>query len=343
MNDVFGLLESTGTERCMLFSDVSSGLRAILVIDDTTLGPATGGVRTARYSSFDEALLDARELARAMTHKCALADLGAGGGKVVVLDHDGLDRERAFEALGAHIESLDGLFRTSGDYGTTQNDLRAMARKTRYVQSDELRLARAVGRGVARCIEAVQRFRGQPPRLEGTSVAIQGCGVIGAMVAEQLAEHRAELFVCDLVKERAEAVAEKTGAKVVDPKDILHVEADVFSPCAHGDWLDADKAEELAARAVVGAANNVLVDIEAAKRLQARNIIHVPDSVSSAGAVVEGIGRTVMGLPDRSPLIDHLGQTALTVLESARTQGITPTEAADALAESRLTKARGKN
>lgn len=343
MTDVFGLMEGAGARRCMLLSDPASGLRAILVIDDTTLGPATGGVRTARYASFDKALLDAHQLARAMTVKCALADLGAGGAKAVVLEHDDMDRERAFEALGAHIETLEGLFRTSGDYGTTQADLRAIARKTRYVQSDEDRMARAVARGVLRCIEAVQRFRGQPPRVEGLEVAIQGCGVIGSAVASVLAEQRAKLLVCDLVPERARAVADQTGAKVVDPSDILQIEADIFAPCAHGDWLDTEAAEELSARAVCGAAKNVLTHLDAARRLQARNIIHVPDAVSSAGAVVEGIGRTVMGLPDRTPLIDHLGTTALSVLEEARNQGITPNEAAERLAEARLAQARARS
>lgn len=342
MTDVFALLEATEVERCMLFSDPESGLRAILVLDDITLGPACGGVRTARYDSFEDALADVQRLARAMTQKCALADLGAGGGKIVVLEHDRMDREKAFEALGGHVETLEGLFRTSGDYGTTQADLRAMARRTRYVHSDEDRLALAVARGLLRCIEALQRFRGQAPRVEGLQIAIQGCGAIGAAVARVLHEEGAQLWVSDLVEERARHLAEATAAKVVPPEELLHLEVDVLAPCAWGHWLDASAAEEIAARAVCGAANNVLTGIEAARRLQARNILHVPDAVTSAGAAVEGIGRTVMGLPDRTPLIDHLGQTALQVLKSARDRGVTPYEAAETLARARLAEARAK-
>ncbi|MEO1227535.1 MAG: Glu/Leu/Phe/Val dehydrogenase dimerization domain-containing protein [Myxococcota bacterium] len=340
MTDVFQLLEGIGVERCMLFSEPSSGLRAILVLDDITLGPAAGGVRTARYDSFSSALEDAFALARAMTHKCALAGLGAGGGKIVVLDHDDLDRGRAFEALGNHVESLEGLFRTSGDYGTTQDDLRAMARRTRYVQSDEVRIAHAVAIGVLRSVEALQQFRGHAPRVEGLRIAIQGCGATGAAVARLFAEHGAELVVSDLVAARAEGVAAETGADIIEPDDILHAEVDIFAPCARGGWLDVEKVNELAARAVCGAANNVLTGIDAARRLQARGILHVPDAISSAGAVVEGIGRTVMGLPDRSPLLDHLGRTALTVLRDARDKGITTHEAAEQVAKERLEKAR---
>lgn len=343
MNDVFELLTDTGVERCMLLSDVSSGLRAILVLDDLTLGPAAGGVRTAKYDQFESALRDAKQLARAMTHKCALADIGAGGGKIVVLEHDGLQREAAFEALGRHIESLEGLMRTSGDYGTTQDDLRAIARKTRYVQSDEACLATAVGHSVLRCMEALQQFRGSPGRVDGLKVSIQGCGVVGESVAKVLAEEGAELVVCDLVPERAERVADQTGAKVVTADEILNIEVDIFAPCAIGGYLNPDRVEELAAQAVCGAANNCLSGPDAAERLKARGILHVPDALSSAGAVIEGIGRTVMGLPDRTPLIDHLGRTALRVLNNAREEDITPHEAAINLALKRLERARTAN
>lgn len=339
MDDVFALLAETGVERCMLLTDAKSGLQAILVLDDLTLGPATGGVRTATYPDFASALRETQQLARAMTYKCALADIGAGGGKIVVLEHDKLKREAAFEALGSHIESLEGLFRTSGDYGTTQDDLRAMARKTRYVQSNEEQLATSVGKSVLRCIEAIQQFRGAPARVEDLHITVQGCGVIGVSVARLLAQHGAKLVVTDLVEERARKLADELGADVVPPEDIIHHEADVFAPCAAGGWLDEKMADEIAARAVCGPANNVLTGIPAAERLQARGIIHVPDAISSAGAVIEGIGRTVMGLPDRTPLIEHLGRTALTVLRNAREQGITPHEAAEALAQQRLASA----
>lgn len=338
MTDLFSLLEDAQIERCITFSDVETGLRAVLVIDDTSQGPAVGGVRTQPYPSFEAAVVEGKRLAKAMTQKCALAGLGAGGGQVTVLDHPGLKREAAFQKLGSFIEGLEGLFRTSGDLGTTQADLRAMARSTRYVQSDEDRLAKAVASGLIRCIEAIQQLRGSAARVEGLTVAIQGAGIIGASAAHALTAEGATVIISDLVPERAERVAATAGAKVVSPDEILEADVDVFAPCAASNWLDVEAAELLNAKAVCGAANGVLTGVDAAKRLAARGILHVPDSIASAGAVVEDIGRTVMGLPDRTPLLDHLGTTALAVLKNARETGITPYEAAAKLAAERLAR-----
>jgi leucine dehydrogenase len=166
--------------RQLEWRDAASGLEAILVIDDDTLGPAAGGVRTRSYPSLAEARADAAALARAMTIKCALAGLDAGGGKCVVLDHPGLDRPRAFAELGARIAELGGGFRTAGDLGTTDADLAAMASTCAWVHAGS-DLAGAVARGVVRCIEACAAVRGVP--VAGLAVAIQGCGAIGAAAA----------------------------------------------------------------------------------------------------------------------------------------------------------------
>jgi Glu/Leu/Phe/Val dehydrogenase, dimerisation domain len=139
-----------------------------------------------RYPSARDALNDALRLARAMTLKCSLAGLDAGGGKAVVLVHDGLQREAAFTRLGQIIEELGGMFRTAGDLGTTAADLEAMARSSRYVHTDERHLAAAVGRGILRCIEACAAVRGVAPR--ELVVGIQGVGSIGASTAHALAE-----------------------------------------------------------------------------------------------------------------------------------------------------------
>lgn len=341
VDELFGLMTSTGVERCMLFADDSSGLQAVLVLDDLTLGPAAGGIRTASYGSFADALADARKLASAMTQKCALADLGAGGAAVVVLDHPGLVRGSAFEVLGAHIETLEGMVRLAGDYGTGREDLRAVARMTRYVQSDEERLAVAAALGVTRCIEAIQEFWGQSSGLESLQVAIQGCGAVGSALATVLSNQGAQLWVSDLVESRAARVHEETGAHIAPPDELIQRQVDVLCPCATGNWLDTGTAEQIQARAICGAAHNVLTGVEAARALKSRDIVFLPDSITSAGAVIEGIGRALMGLPDRTPLIDHLGRTALKVLHEANSKDITPFEAATELAHERLRAADG--
>jgi leucine dehydrogenase len=286
-------------------------------------------VRTARYPSWQAAARDAARLARAMTEKCALAGLAAGGGKAVVLDHPGLDRARGFAMLGERIEELGGLFRTAGDLGTTFADLTELARTTRFVH-DEAGLPGAVGLSTLRCIEAIAARRGVG--VAGLRVAIQGAGAIGGAVAQVLAGAGAQVLIADVDAARARAVAVAVGGQVVAPEDILAAEVDVVAPCARGGVLDAAAAARLRAWAVCGAANGVLADDGVAELLRARGICHVPDALASAGAVIEGIGRSVMGMADRTPLIDALAETTRAILDEAEARALTPLAVARARA-----------
>jgi len=325
-------------DRAILWRDAASGLEAILVIDDVTLGPAAGGVRTRAYLGPDEALADAAALARAMTLKCALAGLAAGGGKCVVLDHAGLDRARAFTVLGERVAELRGLFRTAGDLGTTAADLAAMAARCPWVHTDEHGLADAVARGLLRCLAACAAQRGVEVR--GLRVAVQGAGAIGGAVTRALVAAGVEVTISDVDDDRARALAVATGARIADPAAILTLPVDVVAPCAVGGAIDTAVATQLRAWAVCGAANNLLASPDAEDTLVARDVIVVPDVIASAGGVIEGIGRTVMDLPDRTPLIDALGDTARAVLDEARTSGARPSAIAERLALARIDAAR---
>jgi len=302
-------------ERVVRVQEPSAGLTAFIVLDSTALGPAAGGVRTKAYASEDDALRDAKRLARAMTYKCALGGLSAGGGKAVVIDHAGLDRPAAFAAMGRAIEGLEGSFRTAGDFGTTDADLAAMAAQCRYVHTDTPNLARSVGRGVLRCAEACAAHRGRA--IEDLTIAVQGAGDIGAAVVEAFTGAGATVRVADLDPARAEAIAARTGAAVADPRDVLFANVDLISPCAIGDVLSTDTVGRLKAWAVCGGANNICVDDATHRALHEAGVLFVPDLVSSAGAVIDGIGQTVMGLDDRTPLIDALRDTAAAILRAA--------------------------
>lgn len=332
-------------EHLMFWTDPRSGLRAILVLDDSTLGPAAGGIRTARYASIEDAAKDAVRLARAMTIKCSLAGLQAGGGKLVVLDHPGLERARAFEVIGHRIETLGGAFRTAGDLGTTPQDLEIVARRTRFVHLGEQDLAAAVARGLLRSLEAALAVEAGRPllvgaRLDGLRVSVQGAGSIGAAVCRALVSAGARVKVADLVPARARALAAEIEVEVVDPARILEDETDILAPCAIGGVIDRALAGRLRARAVVGAANNILVDEAAAEALLARKILHVPDVIASAGAVIDGIGASVMGLADRTDLIDRLGAVAEQVLRESRETGVSPVRIAEHRARQRIEHAR---
>ncbi len=325
VDDLDAVSAGLDVDRVVRVTDAASGLDAVLVLDDRTLGPAAGGVRTRAYASAAAALADAAALARAMTIKCAVAGLDAGGGKCVVRAHPGLDRAAAFARLGEAIEALGGAFRTAGDLGTTAADLAAMAARCRYVHTDVADLAAAVARGLVGCVRACVADRGGGGHgggasLAGLRVAVQGAGAIGAAVARALVAAGADVRIADVDAARAGAVAAATGAAVVAPDAVLAADVDVVAPCAVGGVLDEPAVDALRAWAVCGAANNVVASPAAAARLVARGVRHVPDVVASAGAVIDGIGATVMGLDAaaRGALIDRLGDTARRVLDEAR-------------------------
>lgn len=333
-------IDAAGARRCVIWRDAAVGLTAVLAIDDCTLGPAAGGVRTRGYPDLAAALVEASALARAMTRKCALAGLAAGGAKAVVLDHPGLDRSRAFARLGEFVAELGGLFRTAGDLGTTAADLAAMATTCPYVHVDETGLAEAVARGLRGCVAACAEVRGRG--LAGLRVAVQGCGAIGAAAARALRAAGATLVVADVDAARAERVGAELGAEVVAPEAVLEVEVDVVAPCAIGGVITEEVAARLRAWAVCGAANNILASRAAARALARRGVLHVPDEVASAGAVIEGIGRSVMGLADRGPWIDALADTARALLAEAAATGELPVVLAERRAAARVAAARAE-
>ncbi|MCC6999804.1 MAG: amino acid dehydrogenase [Deltaproteobacteria bacterium] len=318
-------MAALGAPRVLALAEPEVGLRALIVLDDVTLGPAAGGVRTRDYPDEVSALADAAALARAMTVKCALAGLAAGGGKAVLWPPPPALRSAAFERLGARIEELGGLFRTAGDLGTGPADLAALARGTRFVHTEERALAGAVARGLVGCVRACVRVRGAASDgdLSGLHVAVQGVGAIGAAVARALAAQGARLTLADIDTARVAALADELGARVVAPDALLGLDCDVLAPCAVGGVIGPAQAVALRAFALCGAANNLLAGADIAALLAERGVLVVPDQLASAGAVIEGIADTVMGLDaaQRLALIDRLGATAEEVLRAARASG----------------------
>lgn len=314
------ILETGDVPRLLTFTDLSSGLRAYLVIDDLTLGPAVGGTRTLPYLSAGAAVAEAAALARTMTLKCSIAGLDAGGAKMVVDARPNLRRSEAFRVLGRRIEELGGLFLTAGDLGTRHDDLAAMAAETSFVRTDDAELAAAVASGVRRCVAVCAELRGRDG-LEGLRVAVQGCGAIGGAVARDLAAAGASLLVADIDEQAARATADAVGGRTVATDEILLADVDVVAPCAVGGVLDAATADSLRAWAVCGAANNILVGVEVGARLAARGVLHVPDLIASAGGVIAGVC-AARGDGRAAELIAALGDTARAVLEEAQRRGL---------------------
>lgn len=327
-------------EQVILLQNRAAGLRGFLAIHDTTLGPALGGTRIWRYTSEAEALDDALRLSRAMTYKASLAELPCGGGKVVLMDHEALDRTAAFEALGLVVESLGGRFFTGVDVGTTAEDLAAMARTTSYVaceSSPELgdiseHTAQGVWHGMRACLEAagIQRPR----------VAIQGAGGVGMWLARILHQEKCELLVADINVQRAQAAAEELGARILPPEEILSADCDVFAPCALGGVINRETIPKLKARIVCGSANNVLAAAEDGDELARRGILYAPDYLVNAGGLIRGAEFYLLQRADSRVSIARIYDRMKRVLALAHEQGISTARAADQLAESRLKRVK---
>ena len=311
------------------------GLTAFICLDSTTLGPAAGGVRTLPYASESAALADAQRLARAMTIKCAIAGLPAGGGKVVVMDHPGLNRDEAFRRLGEAVQDLGGAFRTAGDAGTTEDDLRTMATTCDYVHLDGGALSAAVAQGLVSCLTAACALR-DDIEWPNTTVAIQGCGAIGGAVARALNKRGVLLTLTDVQTSRLQGLCRELGAHAIAPDAFFSVDAAISAPCALGGVLTTSVARTLTSQIICGAANNIIGDDDAEAILFQRGITLVPDVVASAGAVVSGIAQTVMGLKDPSPMIDRLGETTKEILRACRDNGELPSRVVATLVAERL-------
>jgi leucine dehydrogenase len=323
-------------EQVIAFQNRAAGLRGFLAIHDTTLGPALGGIRLWRYASEDEALADALRLARAMTLKAALAELPAGGGKTVLIDHPGLRRAEAFEALGCLIESLGGRYLSGPDVGVTGADLDAVGHRTRHVA-----LESAPGLGDISEMTAIGVWHGMRACLDFAGihrarVAIQGAGNVGRALGRILRREGMELVITDIDSGRARDAAQELGARLVAPEEILTAEADVVAPCALGGVIDADVAEGLRARIVCGSANNVLAAPDVADRLAARDIVYAPDYLVNAGGLIRGAEYYLLGCADSGPSLARIHDRMRNVLTVARERGVSTAAVAEEMARARL-------
>jgi leucine dehydrogenase len=338
--------DAAGHEEVHLVRDASSGLRAVIAVHDTTLGPAVGGTRMRLYPSFDDAVLDALRLARAMTYKAALAEMPYGGGKAVIFGDPARDKSRPLLAAYAKaVDRLGGRFETGCDMGIDLRDVAVMGRMTKYVghtpagsRHDTAALAAL---GVFAGIEAAALALGR--EMKALHVALQGVGQVGMRLARFLAESGARLTVSDVDPVRVERAAAEMGAAVVSPEEIYDVAADVFSPNAAGGILNDDTIPRLRAAAVVGAANDQLLDPRHGDALHARGILYGPDYLVNAGGLLSVLFEK--GVTDEDGVVERIrdiGPRLVALWQRARAEGIAPHHVADRMAEERLSAARAR-
>lgn len=344
--DVFRHPDFDDHEQVLFARDAAAGLRAIIAVHSTVLGPAFGGCRMWPYRDEAEALIDVLRLSRAMTYKAAICDLPYGGGKSVILGDPRRDKTPAMlRAMGRVVDGLNGRYIIAEDIGTTLDDLRTM----RTVTAHTAAATEAAGQplpvtafGVLQAIRAAVEHALGRSDLDGLRVAVQGLGNVGMPLCRYLAEAGAALIVSDLDPTRSAAARAAFGARAVAPDAIYGEPADVFAPCALGAVLNDRTIPLLRVRIVCGGANNQLAEARHAAALAARGILFVPDYIANAGGVIdfhqERIGDDA---PDAVlGAVARIYQIARDVLERAARRGETPLEVADRIVLERIAAAR---
>lgn len=336
--------EFDGHETVLFAQNGDDGLRTIIAVHDTTLGPALGGCRVWNYADEAEALTDVLRLSRGMSYKAALAGLPLGGGKSVVLADSRRDKTDAMmRAMGRAVERLGGRYIVAEDVGVSVEDMDAVATETAHVAGTSATAGDPsphTARGVCLAIEAAARRR-LGRGLEGLAVTVLGLGHVGARVAGLLAEAGATLTIADIRSEAVEAVSKATGGRSVGVDEAHAVKADVFAPCALGAVLNARTIPEIGAPIVCGAANNQLAQPGDDRRLAEAGILYCPDYLVNAGGLIS-VARGVTG-DDEARIAGRIGDipaTLTAVLERAETEHLAPGAAADSLARMRIQRTR---
>ena len=346
--NVFPRIQEHGHEQVVFCHEESSGLRAIVAIHDTTLGPSLGGVRMWDYASEDEALVDVLRLSRGMSYKASVAGLNLGGGKAVIIgDHKRQKSEALFRAFGRFVDSLGGRYITAEDVGTSVQDMEWIATETKYVTG--IAVARGgsgdpspvTAYGVYKGIKAAVKEKTGSKDLAGVAIAVQGLGKVGYYLAKHLMEEKAKVLATDIDKEKCRRAQEDLAIEIVSPEEIFDVECDVFAPCAMGASINDKTIGKLRCKIVAGGANNQLEEQRHGDELERRGILYAPDFVINAGGLInvyceiDGYNR------DRAMrMAEQICPNLLQVFTIAREEKIPTYRAAERLAVRRIESVR---
>jgi leucine dehydrogenase len=286
---LFEKLEDYGCKEVAFFYDKEAGLKSIIAIHDTTLGPAWGGTRLWNYRDEEEALIDVLRLAKGMTRKSSISGLDAGGGKAVIIAKPEQKTEALLRAHGRYVETFKGGFITGEDVGIGIEDARIMHKETEYVVGISKEFGDPspfTAHGVVCGIQACARDVYGSSNLSGLKVAIQGVGHVGYNLAKELHKEGSELIVADTREELTKRVFQECGAKVVAIEEIYSVDCDIFAPCALGAIINDETIPKLKCKIVAGSANNQLEENRHGRILHEKGIRYAPDYVINAGGLI---------------------------------------------------------
>jgi len=344
--EVFDYMAANGHEKVLFFQNEDIGLRAVLAIHSTVLGPAAGGCRMWQYSDDLAAMEDALRLSKGMTYKYAAAGINLGGGKIVVIGdpkrRDG--REMLFRALGRFIDSLGGEYLTGEDVGTTLDDMDQMRVETRNVitlpesAGGAGPIGPATAFGVLQAMRACAEHQTGSPSLQGKRVVVQGLGAVGVPMVELLKAEGATVLVSDIDEAKVAAMVDAHGATAVSADEVVSADVDIYCPCALGATINDDSLAVLKASIVCGSANNQLAESRHGDELHRRGIAYAPDYIANAGGTVFDTDRLWGGVNKERGMakVAKIYERMHDVFAISAADGIGTHAAADKLAETRI-------
>jgi len=341
---VFEKLAEFRYEQLVFCHDKATGLRAIIAVHDTTLGPALGGCRMYPYPSEDEAIVDVLRLARGMTYKAAASGLNLGGGKSVIIGDPRTGKSEAlFRSFGRYIETLGGRYIVAEDVGTSTEDANFIRVETGHVVGVDVTrggsgdpspfTALGVLQGMRACVDEVFGTTS----LEGRTVAVQGVGHVGYHLCHLLHEAGAHLIVTDVDAAALGRAVREFGAKAVEPDEILTLPCDVYAPCALGATVNDASVPKLRCRIIAGSANNVLLESHHGEALAERGILYAPDYVINAGGLIN-VADELEGYNERraTKRVMRIEERIRSIIAISKRDGVATNVAADTLALERI-------
>ena len=343
---VFELIEGDGYEQVVHFSDDQSGLKSIIAIHSTALGPALGGTRFYPYGHEDEALADVLKLAKGMTYKAAAAGLDLGGGKAVIIGDPKRDKsEELLRAYGRFVQTLMGRYITAADVGTVLDDMDTIRRETRWVTGCSHTYGGSgdpspvTAFGVLQGMKAAALEVFGDPSMAGRTVALQGVGKVGHALAGYLVEEGAKVTIGDIDVDNLARAVRDHGVETVPLEEIHKIEADIFAPCALGGMINDDTISEFNCKIIAGAANNQLARPEHGEKLRDLGILYAPDFVINAGGLIN-VEDELRGYDRERAMqkVTGIYKAMQMIFTISKERGISTAQAANEYAEDRIRK-----
>ncbi len=341
---VFNLRAYDSHEQVVFCRDVDSGLRAIICIHNTNLGPAVGGCRMWDYNSDEGALIDALRLSRGMTYKNAMAGLKMGGGKSVIIGNSKtMKSEELFRAFGRFVDKLSGKYITAEDVGINPKDMAIVNKETNYVLGLEGKSgdpSPVTAYGVYKGIKAAAKHKLGRDDLEGLKISVQGLGHVGYYLCEHLKKEGAQLIVTDINQDNLDRVVGNLGATAVGINEIYEQEVDIYAPCALGATVNDNTLKRLNTKIIAGAANNQLAEDRHGDILMQRGILYAPDYVINAGGIINVSFEENYDQAAALEKVDEIYGTLTEVFEASDAESRPTNVIADEIARRRVAAAK---